>query len=119
MINRQQHIVGFAGGDHAVGVGQRRGNWFFTENCFGAPVGGRHGDIGVQMIRGDDAHQIRLLLGQHRAIICVIMHVWPNILPGLPKLVQHFLANVTDSHHVRLWMGMVRGRVRLGNAAIK
>ena len=89
MIDREQSAVGFAGSDHAVGVGEVGGERFFAKDAFGPPFGRVDDEGGVGVVGGGDSDDVELLFFDHLAVVLVLddLFVWKT----RAELVEHIL----------------------------
>jgi hypothetical protein len=78
-------MVGFAGIDHVLGVGQCSGNGFLTEDGPCATLGNVYCDLRMQVIRCGNADNLGFLLCKHFSIVGVVAHIWPYIAPKMLK----------------------------------
>ena len=71
MVDGEQGVVGCTGSDHAVGVGQGGGEWFFAENAFDARLGRIDDKVGVAVVGGGDGDDVQLFIRQHFAVVFI------------------------------------------------
>ena len=93
VVDRQQRPVALARLDHAVRVLQRGGDRLLAKDRAGARFGGGHGQVGMDVVAGDDADDVRSLAGQHLAEVGMDGGVG-EVRPRLPELVERFAAQV-------------------------
>ena len=80
MIDQQRNARIFGGGHHAIGVGERGGDWLFAEDALHAGLGGVYHDLGVRVVAGDDADDIQVFRGQHGPVVGVCAKVRAAVL---------------------------------------
>ena len=81
VVDQQRHAARAAGGDHAVGVGQGGGDGLLAEDAPDAGLDGVDDDLGVAVVRGDDAEQVGPLAGQHLPVVGVGLRLGEALAP--------------------------------------
>ena len=99
--------MAFASLDHAVCVGESCSDRLFAQNGAHAGVGRLDAQLGMGVIRGGDADDIRRLLPQHVAEVGVDAHLGPDIPPVGLKCIERLRPQIADTNQLRLRVLMV------------
>ena len=111
MIDQQRNARIVGGGHHAIGVGERGGDWLFAEDASHTRVNCVDHDLGVGVVAGDDADDVQVFRGQHGLVIGICAKVRQQSRPLLLEVGGALRTKVAAGDEFRVRHAVVGGGV--------
>ena len=129
VVDGEEGTAGFAGRDHAVALVDGSGERFFADDALDAGGGGGDDDVGVAVVGGDDAEDVKILFVEHGVEVGVGFEFAELVPPHLRDSLEQLRLQLADSDEVCLrirvkcaqmggWAGRVQNGPRFGGRTV-